>query len=122
MEFIDKDTISVLSNPGVQSFQLLSPHNASSTQVTITRVRVAVGVAQPRHRHEVSEQIWCAQSGAGLLLLEHERTRRFVAGDVVRFAAGDVHGLLNDGDEVFEYIAVTSPPIDFGYAYEKAES
>jgi len=45
----------------------------------------------------------------------------FTAGDVVRFANNDVHGLLNDGDTEFIYISVTSPPIDFGYAYKNSE-
>ena len=40
----------------------------------------------------------------------------FTAGDVVRFADNDVHGLFNDGEVV--YVSVTAPPIDFGYAYQ----
>ena len=32
---------------------------------------------------------------------------------------GDVHGLCNDGKVEFIYISVTSPPIDFGYAYKE---
>jgi hypothetical protein len=36
---------------------------------------------------------------------------------VVRFADGDVHGLENSGTLPFEYLSVTSPPINFDYAY-----
>ena len=36
----------------------------------------------------------------------------------VRFADGDIHGLKNNSQDVFEYISVTSPPINFGYAYK----
>ena len=43
----------------------------------------------------------------------------FDAGDVVRFADGDIHGLYNNSDSEFVYISVTSPPINFGYAYKK---
>ena len=43
---------------------------------------------------------------------------RFAAGDVVRIEKGEVHGLYNDCEECFEYVSVTTPPIDFGYAYE----
>ena len=43
----------------------------------------------------------------------------FKSGDVVRFADSDIHGLFNDGDTEFVFISVTSPPIDFGYAYKK---
>ena len=33
------------------------------------------------------------------------------------FAEGDVHGFESTGAEPFVYIAVTSPPIKFNYAY-----
>ena len=45
--------------------------------------------------------------------------REFSAGDVVRFAENDIHGLRNDGYEEFIYVSVTTPPIDFGYAYSE---
>jgi len=117
MEFISNDNVTVLSNPGVESHQLLSPYNSDAANVTITRVRVQPGVTQPRHSHENSEQIWCALFGTGKLLLDGNKTKRFSAGDVVRIEKGEVHGLYNDGKEYFEYMSVTSPPIDFGYAY-----
>ncbi len=48
-----------------------------------------------------------------------DREKEFKAGDVVRFADMDVHGLMNDGDTEFVYISVTAPPINFGYAYKE---
>lgn len=56
--------------------------------------------------------------GTGKLLLADEQEKVFTAGDVVRFADKDVHGLLNDGNEEFVYVSVTAPPINFGYAYK----
>lgn len=117
MEFIAKESIEELSNPGVVSRQLLNPGNSSSKRATITEVHVERGACQPRHAHEASEQVWYAVKGAGTLLLADDKTQAFHRGDVVRFADGDVHGLLNDGDGEFVYISVTAPPIDFGYAY-----
>ena len=38
---------------------------------------------------------------------------------MVRFSSGEVHGLLNDSDEEFVYISVTTPPINFRYAYKE---
>ena len=73
---------------------------------------------QPRHTHKASEQIWYATKGKGKLLLAEETEKEFMAGDVVRFADNDVHGLLNDGDTEFVYVSVTAPPINFGYAYK----
>lgn len=117
MEFIRSNEIKELSNPGVISRQLLNPDNSESTRVTITEVHLEIGASQPRHTHDASEQIWYAVQGCGKLLLENDTVMPFRAGDVVRFADRDVHGLLNDGDNEFIYISVTAPPIHFGYAY-----
>ena len=119
MEFISKDKIVELSNPKVVSRQLLNPENSSSERVTITEVHLEVGASQPRHTHDASEQIWYATQGTGKLLLADDKKKEFKAGDVVRFADKDVHGLLNDGVEEFVYISVTAPPINFGYAYKE---
>ena len=118
MEFINKDKIISLENPGVVSKQLLCPANSSSEKVTITEVHLEVGAIQPRHNHNKSEQIWYALKGIGKILLSDEKEMIFSAGDVVRFAENDVHGLLNSGDCEFVYISVTSPPINFKYAYK----
>ena len=121
MEFISKELIKELSNPGVVSRQLLNPDNSSSERVTITEVHLEAGAIQPRHTHNASEQIWYAIKGRGKLLLADDKEKDFKAGDVVRFEENDVHGLLNDSNDEFVYISVTSPPIHFGYAYEKNE-
>ena len=118
MEFINSESIKELSNPGVVSRQLINPEDSKSERVTITEVHLEVGASQPRHKHNTSEQIWYAIKGSGKLLLADDKEMIFKAGDVVRFAENDVHGLLNDGDTEFVYISVTSPPIDFGYAYK----
>ena len=117
MEFIKKENIIELTNPGVVSRQLLNPKNSTSERVTITEVHLEPGSSQPRHTHDASEQIWYAVKGTGMLLLADNEEKAFTAGDVVRFADNDVHGLRNDGDSEFVYISVTAPPIDFGYAY-----
>jgi mannose-6-phosphate isomerase-like protein (cupin superfamily) len=117
MEFLTDINIIRLSNPGVVSEQLLSPHNSASARVTITRVTVDAGASQPRHAHDSSEQIWIALRGGGLLALAAGESRAFQADQVVRFAEGDEHGFENTGREPFVYIAVTSPPINFNHAY-----
>ena len=118
MEFINHENIKELSNPGVVSKQLINPENSESERVTITEVHLEVGAIPPRHKHNSSEQIWYAIQGTGKLLLADEKEMIFTAGDVVRFADNDIHGLLNNGETEFVYISVTSPPIDFGYAYK----
>ena len=117
LEFIKKENIVELSNPGVISRQLLNPENSASERVTITEVHLEPNAEQPRHTHEFSEQIWYAVKGSGTLLLSDDKEMPFNVGDVVRFADKDVHGLKNNGESEFVYISVTSPPINFGYAY-----
>lgn len=121
MEFIKSSEIKSLSNPGVVSRQLLNPENSESKRVTITEVHLETGACQPRHTHDASEQIWYAVKGSGKLLLADDKEKAFTAGDVVRFADKDVHGLYNDGDGEFVYISVTAPPINFGYAYQNKD-
>ena len=122
MELIRRNEVTVLSNSGVESHQLLFPENSSSSRVTITKVVLAPGAVNPPHRHETSEQVWVAISGAGTLLLDGQRTIPIAEGDVVRFAEGDVHGFKNTGSVVFVYVSVTSPPINFRQAYEQSWS
>jgi len=62
-------------------------------------------------------RIILAISGAGTLLLDQAKTQPIAAGEVVRFADGDIHGFQNLSAEPFVYISVTSPPINFSYAY-----
>lgn len=118
MEFIKKDSIVNLKNTGVTSKQIICPDNSNSDRVTVTEVHLEPGAVQSRHSHEYSEQIWYALKGRGKLLLAKNSEMPFTAGDAVRFEQNDIHGLHNDSDEEFVYISVTSPPIDFSYAYK----
>jgi len=118
MEYICRREIKELSNPGVVSRQIISPENSDSVRITITEVHLEAGACQPRHVHETSEQIWYALKGKGQLLLANDVTKEFSKGDAVRFASGDIHGLLNNSADEFTYLSVTSPPINFSYAYK----
>jgi quercetin dioxygenase-like cupin family protein len=117
VEFIRRDDVRAFANSGVTSQQLLFPENSRSARVTITRVLLQPGVVNPRHRHATSEQVWVALSGSARLLLADELTAPFVAGDIVRFEDGEVHGLENTGPSAFEYLSVTAPPLNFRAAY-----
>ena len=119
MEFLKAADFKLLSNPGVLSQQLLSPHNSASERITITRVTLEPGAVQPTHAHPKSEQVWVALQGTGTLLLAEGQSAEFKQGEVVRFADGDLHGLRNSSSESFVYLSVTSPPIDFAYAYRR---
>ncbi|MGZ3158950.1 MAG: cupin domain-containing protein [Burkholderiaceae bacterium] len=118
MEFLTDEQFKSLSKPGLTSVQLLSPHNSASNRVTITRVTVDAGAEQSPHAHPSSEQIWVAVSGSGLLLLGADKTKVFGAGEVARFADGEIHGFKNTGKKPFIYLSVTSPPVNFSSVYD----
>lgn len=118
MELFHPEDIRELSNPGVVSRQLLNPESAPESRVTLTEVHLAPGAEQPRHVHDLSEQIWYALRGEAVLLLKDGEERPFRTGDVVRFAPGEIHGAHNDGTEVFVYVSVTTPPQSFDRAYK----
>lgn len=118
MDFIQKKDIVVLKSDFQESHQLLWNENSGSERITITKVNVYPGKTNARHKHDHSEQIWIALKGTGTLLLANDETREFNEGDVVRFADGDIHGITNYSAEEFVYISVTSPPINFRYAYK----
>jgi quercetin dioxygenase-like cupin family protein len=118
VEFIKSDEVKTFVNDGFASEQLIFPENSDSERITITKVTVQPKAINSRHVHKTSEQIWIAVKGKGLLLLNDDKTKVFEKGDIVRFADGDVHGLENESDDIFQYISVTSPPINFRKAYK----
>ena len=122
MEIIRAGEAATLSNSGIVSHQLIFPENSRSKRVTVTRVTVAPGARNPPHRHASSEQIWVALRGKGQVLLDDDKTVPFSAGDVVRFEENEFHGFENSVDSEFEYLSITSPPVNFRDAYAKVWS
>jgi quercetin dioxygenase-like cupin family protein len=122
MELITAAEMTVLSRPGKTSRQLLFPENSRSERITLTHVVMQPGAINKPHRHPASEQIWIALKGTGRLLLEGDRKVEFSAGDVARFEDNELHGFENTGTSEFEYISVTSPPINFRPAYQQTEA
>ncbi len=119
MEFFRAGKSVIFSNSGITSNQLVCPENSRSERITITHVTVAPSAKNPPHRHNTSEQIWIALRGFGDLLLADEKTLPFSEGDVVRFEDNDLHGFVNSGASEFEYLSVTSPPVNFRSAYDR---
>ena len=103
MELITASEMTILSNPGKTSRQLLFPENSSSKRITLTHVVMQPGAINAPHRHPASEQVWVAIRGAGHLLLEAGQKLVFSAGDVARFDDNELHGFENTGTSEFEY-------------------
>jgi len=121
MELITAAEMTILSRPGKTSRQLLFPENSRSGRITLTHVVLQPGAVNTPHRHPASEQVWIALKGKGRLLLEGGRTADFSAGEVARFEDNELHGFENTGAAEFEYISVTSPPVNFRPVYQHAE-
>ena len=113
MEFLTDADFRRIASPGVNSVQIIGAHNSHSTRMSVSRITVDPGCTQDRHHHVASEQTWLALAGSSNLLLAGEAARPIRAGDAVRFADGEVHGIANTGPEPFTYLSITSPPIDF---------
>ena len=120
MELITASEMTILTRPGKTSRQLLFPENSSSRRITLTHVVLQAGATNEPHRHPASEQIWIALKGKGQLLVEGGRRVDFSAGDVARFEDNELHGFENTGSTEFEYISVTSPPVNFRPVYQSA--
>jgi quercetin dioxygenase-like cupin family protein len=107
----------VLFKPGIESRQLVWPKNAPESRATITIVTMEPGAVSERHAHDRSEQIWIVERGEGTLVLGMEQSEILHAGDIIRTPPGEIHGVVNTGDEPLVYLAITIPPQDFSSAY-----
>ena len=74
--------------------------------LTATAAQAHVGAAAPRLDY--------ASDPVGPSLYEFD-----VTSERVRFEDGDLHGFENTGTTDFEYLSVTSPPVNFRAAYER---
>jgi quercetin dioxygenase-like cupin family protein len=108
-----------LENPGKISEQMVWPQNAPGLHVTITRVTMRPGAISPRHAHADAEQIWLITHGEATLLMDSDQASTIRRGDVICTPPGDVHGVVNSGDEAFVYLSITYPPQDFTSAYQR---
>ena len=119
IQLLSQQDFGLLESPGVKSVQIVWGQNAPEAKATITRVTVQPGSTQERHSHEHSEQIWLVERGTATLLLADDQTASVNKCEVVRTPAGDIHGIINTGSEVFVYLAITTPPQNFALAYEQ---
>ena len=74
-------------------------------ELSVLRVELAPGVAEPRHTHPGTE-ILRGLAGHGQVELDRTERVPLGPGDVVHVARGRVKALVNDGDETFTVLAV----------------
>jgi len=66
-------------------------------------------VGGPENYHAESDQWLFVVSGTGVATVDGAE-ERLSAGDLLRIAAGERHGIVNDGDEPLETVNFYTPP------------
>lgn len=92
------------------------PGEPLRTVVTETADAVVVawvvlpGQAIGNHVHPQGTDVWTVLSGQGLYQhQEGSSPLRLRSGDIAVAGAGQVHGVLNDGDEALVFVSVVAP-------------
>lgn len=68
------------------------------------------------HRHPAGQDTWTIVSGQGIYSLDAEaETRPIFSGQIVIAHTGQVHGVVNNGNEPLQIVSVVAPA-DAGYA------
>jgi len=72
-------------------------------RLNVTHVRIHPGETVPRHTHHDEDQIYHVVSGAGLVVLDGERTE-VSAGSSMLIPMGTEHEITNTGTDVLDYV------------------
>jgi mannose-6-phosphate isomerase-like protein (cupin superfamily) len=99
--------------PIITSWMLISPQNSGAQNLSLQISEVPVGSEQPLHAHG-PEQCYYIIKGRGLMTIEEE-TREVSAGNVVYIPSNKLHGIMNTGNEVLEYLTANSPAFEREY-------
>src|ERR1700733_13945164 len=70
-------------------------------------ITLTPGQEQPVHMHPETSHAWFVVSGSGVVTMEDGRKERIEAGQFSVHPRNSVHGIFNDRDENFTYIALS---------------
>lgn len=66
------------------------------------------------HRHAQADDVWIVLEGEGEFITNNNERRTIGKGDIIVSFPGDVHGLVNTGEENFAMLGFATPmPLDF---------
>ena len=99
--------------PILKSWMLIGSKNSSAQNLSVQISEVPVGSEQPIHNHE-PEQVYYIIRGTGLMTIEEE-CRDVFPGDAIYLTGNLIHAIINNGNEVFEYLTANSPVFSEGY-------
>ncbi len=80
-----------------------------SRQQSLAEATVPVGGATDEHYHPVAEELYFFQGGRGRLRVSGEE-RDVHPGDCVLIEPGEIHKLVNTGDEPLQLLCCCAPP------------
>jgi mannose-6-phosphate isomerase-like protein (cupin superfamily) len=80
-----------------------------SRHQSLAQATVPIGGATAAHHHRVSEELYFFTSGTGRLRVGNEH-RDVHAGQCVVIAPGEIHELVNTGDEPLTLLCCCAPP------------
>ncbi len=81
-----------------------------SPDAAVVAWHVRPGQTIAAHTHPEGQDTWTILSGQGQYRTHEDgRTEAIHSGDIVVARVGEVHGVVNDGDEPLVFISVVSP-------------
>ena len=99
---------------GIILCPVVDPEGAGSTHWGSTHFRMSLTTVEPmlgmaRHMHRNCDEAWYIVDGKGIFYADG-RKAIFKSGDFLFVRKNVVHQLVNTGNTVLTYIAVTAPP------------
>lgn len=75
---------------------------------SLVHVVVPPGKRSPSHYHEVSEETYYILRGTALMAIDEHRWRA-APGMAFTMLPGEIHQIVNDGDEDLEFLTISAP-------------
>lgn len=104
---------------GLTSYFMFGKDDADQDQLAITWVEVAIGGRQRLHNHP-EIQVYVIVAGSGQMQVGTEQ-RPIQAGDLVFIPSNQMHGIINTGDSVLQYVSAATPAFDLEAAYDRGQ-
>jgi mannose-6-phosphate isomerase-like protein (cupin superfamily) len=89
--------------------ELAGPVSLPTEKQSLAEATVPVGGATAAHHHRVAEELYYLTSGSGRLRVGDEE-RDVRAGECIVIAPGQIHQLVNTGDEPLRLLCCCAPP------------
>jgi mannose-6-phosphate isomerase-like protein (cupin superfamily) len=110
------DCPSFITKDGSGIRELLSHRNSSIRNQSLAEATIGPGVLTELHYHKVTEEIYFITRGTGVMTLGN-RTCRVTTGDAIAIPPGQIHQILNDGDEDLVLLCCCAPGYEHSDTY-----